>query len=126
VIRFSNVQIGDTVRVLTRDGQVVLSDLCRQGGPRLYLRSPFSTDVRVTPQPTTGPTTIDLSVVERGQTTLDLVDMSGRVIATLVDRYLTPGTYIVPFETSDLSAGPYFLVLTTPSDRISRRVDVAK
>lgn len=125
-VRFSNVQIADTVRVLTRDGQIVLSDLCREGGPRLYLRNPFGTEIRVTPQPSTGPTTIDLSVVERGNVRLELVDMSGRIVSTMVDRALMPGTYIVPFNTTDLPAGPYFLVLTTPSDRISRRVDVAK
>jgi hypothetical protein len=32
----------------------------------------------------------------------------------------------VPFTTDTLPAGTYFLVMTTPSDRITRRVDVAK
>lgn len=125
-VRFGNIVVGDTIRIRSRDGQVILDDLCRKGGPRLFRNTGNGLGIVVTPQPTAGPTTIDLTIVERGHTVVQLVDITGRVVETLVDRNLVPGTYHVPFTTDTLLAGAYFLVLTTPSDRITRRVDVTK
>jgi hypothetical protein len=125
-IGFANITVADTIRVRTNEGRIILDDVCRQGGPRLYRSTGAGLGIVVTPQPTTGPTTVDVTVVERGHTTVQLIDLAGRVIATLVDRSLLPGTYHVPFSTETLPAGTYFLVCTTPSDRLTQRVDIAK
>lgn len=125
-IRFTNIVVADTMRIKARDGEVILDDLCRKGGPRLFRNTGAGAGIVVSPQPTTGPTTADLTIVERGQTSVQLTDVTGRVVSVMVDRFLVPGTYHVPFTTDTLPAGTYFLVMTTPTDRITRRVDVAK
>lgn len=125
-IGFANITVADTILVRTAEGRIILDDVCREGGARLFRSTGAGLGIVVTPQPTTGPTTVDVTVVERGHTNVQLVDLAGRVLATLVDRVLVPGTYHVPFSTETLPAGTYFLVCTTPSDRLTQRVDIAK
>lgn len=125
-ITFKNFTQIDSMRVLVRDGAVILDDLCKQGGPRLFQIQPNAAGIVASPQPAQGPTVIDVSIVEKGQTTVELVDVTGHTIATLVQRNLAPGTYRVPVNASTLSAGTYFLMMTTPTERLSTRFDIAK
>ncbi len=126
VINVANFTEIDTMRVLVRQGGVILDDLCTQGGVRLFQLQPNAAGIVASPQPATGATVLDMEVVEKGMTTVELVDMQGRTLATLVQRSLAPGSYRVPMNVSQLPAGVYFLQMTTPTEHKSVRFERAK
>lgn len=134
-IRLDSVWSADTVLIRTVHGQVQLTDLCREGGPRLLLRerdrngglpAHAPAQVRVVPAPVSSVATIDLRIVEDGPTRVDLVDASGKVVQTLVDRELTIGNYLLPLEVDSLENGMYTLQLVTRTQRMSNRFTVVK
>lgn len=125
-IRVAEVRVADTLQIGSRDGAVVLSDLCREGGVRLFRRTGSPINVQIAPQPAHGSVLINLGVSERGQTKLELADLSGRVVRTVVDQPLVPGNYAIPFDATTLPSGVYYWLLTTPSDRRSIRFDLAQ
>jgi len=60
------------------------------------------------PNPGTGPRAIGFAIPVRGHVTLRVLDVSGRLVATLFDRELEPGRYTAQFSTSRWGAGVYF------------------
>jgi len=58
--------------------------------------------------------------------TLKLYDISGRLAKTLVDEYKNPGNYQFTLNTTNLSAGVYFLSLQAEEKRIIERVIIIK
>lgn len=134
-IRVDSVWSTDTILVKSRSGQVFLTDLCREGGPRLLLRARQNggtptthepANVRVVPSPVADVATIDLRIVEDGATRVDLVDGTGRVLQTLVSRELSIGNYILPLDVSQLQVGMYTLQLITNTQHMSHRFSVIK
>ena len=134
-IRIDSAWTADTIQVKKRDGQVQLNNLCREGGPRLLLREralsgpalkhePAS--VRVVPAPVLSLATVELHVVEEGLTHLDLIDATGKVIMTLVDRSLPIGDYLLPFDSADLENGMYTMQLTTRTQRMSHQFPIVR
>ncbi len=61
-----------------------------------------------------------------GKVSLQLYDISGRWVKTLVNEYKNAGNYQLTLNTKNLSAGVYFLYLTTESNRIIERLSVIK
>lgn len=130
VISVDSVWASDTLFVRTDPGQVRISDLCMEGGPRLLIRTGGNihqgATVRIAPSPATGPTLVEAYVVENGPTRVDLIDMTGRVVMTLVDRDLVPGTYTLPFDASALETGAYTITISTRTQRMSNRFSVVR
>jgi 5-hydroxyisourate hydrolase-like protein (transthyretin family) len=48
------------------------------------------------------------------QVKLEVYDIQGRLVSTLVNKELTSGKYQVEFNADNLSTGIYFYRLTTP------------
>jgi hypothetical protein len=82
--------------------------------------------VKVYPNPTKSLTAIRYSLPAEGKVSLQLYDISGRLVKTLVDEYKKPGNYSVTLNSKTLSAGVYFLSLQTKSKRIIERVVIIK
>jgi alpha-tubulin suppressor-like RCC1 family protein len=59
------------------------------------------------PNPFSETTTIQYRLASRGHVRLDICDLSGRTIASLVDEEEGAGTYRIPFGGSNLAAGIY-------------------
>lgn len=126
-IEVDSVWTNDTLTFKTKNGMVLIDNICYQGGPRLLVRpSQGPARVRVNPQPATDNAVIELIIIEAGLTTVDLFDVSGRMVQSLVQRNLTPGTYFIPFDTSSLEAGAYTIHLTTPTQQISQQLSVVR
>jgi len=51
------------------------------------------------------------SGIENGNVTLKIYDMIGREVTTLVNEKLQPGTYEIPFSSSQIASGIYFYKL---------------
>jgi len=78
------------------------------------------------PNPFCSHTAIRYSLSVESKVSLNLYDISGRLVKTLVDEHKNPGNYQVTFSTKNLSAGIYFLSLETEEKRIIERVIVIK
>jgi hypothetical protein len=63
------------------------------------------------PNPFNPSTTIAYDVARAGQITLDVYDMSGRLVSTLFDGMRAPGKYTADFSASGLTSGVYFYTL---------------
>lgn len=55
--------------------------------------------------------TIEFSIPSAGIYTCRLFSMNGKLIRTLTQTYLTPGSYTLPIPTNEISAGSYFIKL---------------
>jgi len=70
------------------------------------------------PNPAVGSTTIKVRVTEPGPVRLEVYDLLGRKVSTLLDREMMPGTYQVewtPSETAHHAAGTYIYRLEAVS-----------
>lgn len=84
------------------------------------------------PNPFVGRTAIRFAVPRTSRVTLEVYDLSGRVVATLVDRELEAGSYSVPFGSGTtglegqrvgrLGSGVYFYRLRAPGVSITKRL----
>lgn len=71
------------------------------------------------PNPTSGPTQFSFQIPAKTRARIDLFDVGGRRVATVLDRLLEPGKHAVSWDGSDasgraLSPGIYFYRLTLP------------
>ncbi len=81
---------------------------------------------KVYPNPAKLLTTIRYSLPAESKISLQLYDISGRLVKTLVDEKKKSGIYNINFNSKTLSAGVYFLSLQTNSKRLIERLVVVK
>ncbi|MCX7832749.1 MAG: T9SS type A sorting domain-containing protein [Ignavibacteria bacterium] len=65
------------------------------------------------PNPFNNSTVIRYSLPEQTKVSLDLYDITGRKVRTLIDEYQRSGLYSINFEASNLCSGIYIYKLTT-------------
>jgi len=102
------------------------------GGPAVFgpvsasILGPLTTSdvTQLAPNPTSGRTQVRYSVARAGRVRLELLDVSGRVAATLADRDHEPGRYVAVWDGvgrgGRVAPGVYYLCLTAP-DRLAVR-----
>ena len=61
-----------------------------------------------------------------GQVTLNVYDLLGREVSTLVNRFQRTGRYSVTFDASRLASGVYVCSLTSGSHTAARRMVLMK
>jgi len=112
---------GKKVLVYHYNGLFKLTNLCQQGGTRLFAESDSLLLKQNVPNPASGSTSITYSLLEEGNTKLWISDLLGRSISTVFDSWLKPGEYSVSVNTSSFTNGNYFYILQTPT-AIRRRM----
>jgi len=85
------------------------------------------------PNPFNGVTNFELRLPDRqagiaklGFVTMQVFDMLGRTVATLVDRELPPGMYHIPFIANNLPSGVYYCRLVAGTYRETRAIVLSK
>jgi hypothetical protein len=78
------------------------------------------------PNPFNPTTQISYQIPQQGNVLLEVYDMAGRKIQTLVDESVAAGSYQVNFDASNLSSGVYVYRLQTGSQVLSRKLTVIK
>lgn len=76
----------------------------------------LSSDVTVgtiAPNPTSGETTVVYSLKNDATVTIQIVDVTGKVISTVTENNLTAGTQKTSFDASNLSSGVYYVNINT-------------
>ncbi|MBL7110861.1 MAG: T9SS type A sorting domain-containing protein [Bacteroidales bacterium] len=75
------------------------------------------------PNPFTGITEIEFSLDKTGHVTLELLDITGRKVSTLLNSVQQPGKYEVPLDGRNLESGIYFCrLLSGEYDRTIRLI----
>jgi hypothetical protein len=67
---------------------------------------------RIDPNPFHGTTRIEYTLGAAGHATLEIFDISGGQVATLVDGEMQPGAHAATWDASRLPAGTYYCRLT--------------
>jgi hypothetical protein len=78
------------------------------------------------PNPFNPSTTIAFTLSQAANIQLQVYDLLGRQVATLIDGATTAGLHVVTFDGHDLASGTYLCVLQTPDFRESRRMTLLK
>ncbi len=74
----------------------------------------------------TGSTRIDFSLDQSAPVTMELRDVSGKLVKTLVAATMAQGVHHVDVNTADLGAGVYFYTLTTGKNTSTKRMTVVR
>ena len=78
------------------------------------------------PNPTTGNTSIDYTLTSNANVTIEITDLSGKVIEVINEGSRVAGTYTVNLDYSNLSAGTYFYSLTTENGKTTKSMNIIK
>lgn len=78
------------------------------------------------PNPTTGKVSFHYYVEEPTQVRLNLVNVTGSILATPIDAFQEPGPYEVAYDASGLAAGVYVYTLETNKGKETKRLVVIK
>lgn len=107
---------GSVPNIRRYDGSLLL-EICRQGDDRL-VRSVGGLILRADPNPATSTVSISADVFEPGEHRIDVVDVTGQVVATTSWMHRTgDAPYLMPLDVESVSAGAYHVILTTPTRR---------
>ena len=86
----------------------------------------FDQSVSLAPNPTAGETRLYFSLSKGTRLSIQVVDMTGRVVAQLADQNLSAGSHALPVSTANLAGGVYNIRLATGEGVVTRRLVVMK
>jgi|GEM_PF-2754987 len=116
VLQIDSLRVRNSrLRATKRDGYVLILDICEEGGERLLHSSKKVSIALLSAQPANEEATVEMTVAEKGQTTLSVVDLSGNMIAILYNGSPEFESSRIRFSTALLSNGIYFITLKTPT-----------
>ncbi len=78
------------------------------------------------PNPFNPTTTIEFSIKQSGFVSLNIYNVMGQKVATLINNNLPAGTYQVVFDAGQLAAGIYFYQLVTDDFRATKKMILSK
>ncbi|MBU3698563.1 MAG: choice-of-anchor D domain-containing protein [Candidatus Kapabacteria bacterium] len=126
-VRIDSVTAGDTLTLRTMNGQIRILDICRIGSrPRLISFTNSGAGIAIAPNPASTSAIATIDVIERGSTDVRVFDAAGRLIQTLFSATTSPGRWVVPLDVSGMQMGVYFVVMTTPSESFTHRIEVVR
>ena len=78
------------------------------------------------PNPFNPTTTIDFSVPDNTQLTINIIDLQGRVVDILVEDNYASGNYSIQYNANHLSSGVYFVELKDKSAAVYSKIILLK
>jgi photosystem II stability/assembly factor-like uncharacterized protein len=78
------------------------------------------------PNPFNPSTTIQFAIAKDGHVGLNVYDVSGRLVATVMDENLKAGNHTVTFNADKLATGVYFYKLSTSSGEMTRKMVIVR
>ncbi len=103
-----------------------IAGVCEAGGLRLTTTARAVNLTAIRPNPVQDAAELTYAVREDGFVALELIDLQGNILQTLVRGDHAPGEYLLTMDTKNLPSGTYFLRLRTPSDVKTQKVQVVK
>ena len=81
---------------------------------------PVTTSLNLYPNPTANGSSVSYALTRSGNMSLSLFDASGRLVTDIESGSKVAGTYDVDIDVRELANGTYFVVLDTPTEKVSR------
>ncbi len=78
------------------------------------------------PNPAASATQIQFVAPQPAMVTISVIDMTGKIVATVASEHFSAGTHAVSFDASSLASGTYFFALTSGDVRLMRQMTIAK
>ena len=113
--------------VETIDGSVTITDLCEDGGVRLFI--PGGSSFSLTSRPNPAASTVELlfGLAEPTPVSIKIIDYTGQIVATPVSEpSIAAGIYTRTIDVSTLPVGPYVIMLTSPNSSLHSRMDILR
>ena len=121
-IKFIDVVLQDETDFELIDGYINI-DICRLGGDRLARVFDYSPSITIIQNPITDLLEIECKVIEVGNYTLEIVDMSGQ--STIIKKWFisktSPFEFTIEVPVLDYSSGNYIILMRSPSEIISEK-----
>ncbi|MEO5675038.1 MAG: T9SS type A sorting domain-containing protein [Chitinophagales bacterium] len=84
----------------------------------------FARSFEVFPNPFSSSATISFSLEEKAQTTVSILDLTGRKIKTLIDENLAAGDYRKLVNCESIGAGVYLLNVKVNGETFSKKISI--
>lgn len=82
--------------------------------------------VSLYPNPTNGAATLAFNIVKAGNVNVQVVDLTGRVVATVANETMTTGARKITINTDNLASGVYNVQVQTEEGNFTQRLSVVK
>lgn len=128
-VSISNLQaMGNTTEIDLNQipGSICVSDLCYEGGVRLIdLSKKLNASLKYNPS-INNKLEIKLDLIEQGKTSINLYDVSGRIIKNIASENMNSGLKLINVDLSEIQNGLYFIEIDTPSIKLYRKLFVVR
>lgn len=112
------------VPFINGDGLVTLNTILSTSGKST---SPSTFAIhQVYPNPFNPQTTISFSIIESGETTVKIFDISGRLVDTLIDQQIESGYHQLKWHPNHIASGLYFVELQSEHQREIQKLTFLK
>ena len=91
-----------------------------------FIPHPSSLSLSCSPNPFNARTEIRFTLPQAGKVSLDLFDLNGRKVTSLLEQSLSSGEHTVPFDGSAWPSGIYFLKLSAPNRQAAAKLVLLK
>jgi hypothetical protein len=118
------VQDMDTKEIL-QGGKVMVTDLLPTGIEE-DLNNNGVAIRNIYPNPFSNETNISFSLVENGNVSVSIYDMTGREVASLHDGEMPAGEHLLTWEASNMPNGLYFCTISTADAKVTQKVMLSK
>jgi hypothetical protein len=126
---FINVTpVGSNLVLSKQNGYLEVTDICQQGGTRLFHNSEIEQGFKkVTPNPSGNYITMEIGIIEKGYTEVILCDLIGRKLKTIFSEYVErTDTKSIKHDVSDFENGQYMIVFKSPTYVEQKRIIIIK
>jgi hypothetical protein len=124
-LSLTNLSAPNVSVLVRRPGLFTLTGLSDAGGTRLFVAESKPV-VAIAPNPTPGTFIVSVKTFESGETTVNISNVFGQTIKTLVSAELVPGDYDFSSALGDMAQGVYFVSVQTPTQRVVKQVQVVR
>ncbi len=115
------------VVITTLDGSIRITDICDEGGTRLYVPGNTGYSLASRPNPAQSVAELQFGLAGAGPVVVDVIDQTGRLVLTPVNEAALPaGLHTRTVDVSTLSNGPYILLLRSGNTTLTSRLDVVR
>jgi len=108
--------------------QFTLNNVCRDESGNLRLFNPFGEplSLNVNPNPVSNSINYEINILEQGLHKLELYSTTGALIKTVFENSFNAGSFSGESESSNIPNGKYLMILTSPSETLTKQIVIMK
>ncbi|MBW6457984.1 MAG: T9SS type A sorting domain-containing protein, partial [FCB group bacterium] len=110
---------GYTLKLWTRDTETSVRDVAVIGEKGFKLEVAY-------PNPFNPSTLVPFSLTSNADVTIEVFDVAGKKVQTLVNEYKLAGNYNITFDASSLASGNYLIKMTVGNHSEAQKVSLVK